>query len=154
MVVCFSLSWPHVFGCLALPVDLAGQSHVRHRGESGQASLHAVFREASLLLPDRCRLRDSFFSWLAERSSMNVRIASWAPADYHIPPAQSKRLHTAPVVAIATSLDASFLCQLTFGRIANSQRINSEGSELERWLLVFGTVGHHDGNMDVRRLHT
>jgi hypothetical protein len=83
---------------------------------------------------------------------MNIRTASGASADYHIPPAQSKRLHASPVVAIATSLDASFPCQLTSGTIANSQRIDLEDSELERLLSVCGTVGHHDGNMGVMRL--
>lgn len=62
--------------------------------------------------------------------------------NYHIPPAQPKGLPASSVVATATSLGASFLCQLTSGMIANIQgtNFNLEGSKLQRLLLVCGRV--------------
>lgn len=68
--------------------------------------------------------------------------------NYHIPPAQPKGLPASSVVATATSLGASFLCQLTSCMIANIQGTNLEGSKLQRLLLV---CGRHDGNTGVMK---
>lgn len=71
--------------------------------------------------------------------------------NYHIPPAQPKGLPTSSVVATATSLGASFLCQLTSGMIANIQGTNLEGSKLQRLLLDCGEVARHDGDTGVMK---
>lgn len=138
---CFLLFWPCVFGHLALYVDL-GRSRLRETRVRALRPAPSSFKGNRLCFCcDSADQGDPSLPGLLGECH-NCQWAGIFPAfcNYHVPPSQPKGLPTSSVVATATSLGASFLCQLTPGLIANIQGTNLEGSKLQRLLLVCGEV--------------